>query len=101
MPPIIPIPIRPSTRLNLPQLLIPLLTPLRPLGRLILPVLLLLIAFLLRLMHGLGIVLGGRVHRHEFQGLRGGRVDELVLGACGDDDDVGCFDCLSFLIFPC
>lgn len=94
MPPIIPATIGSSTCLHLPQLLIPLLTPRSPLRRLILPRLLLLVAFLFRLMHGLGIVLGGRVYRHELQRLRGGRVDELVLGPRGDDDDVGGLDCL-------
>jgi hypothetical protein len=54
---------------NLPPLLILLLTPPRPLWRLIDPILLLLISLLLRLMHASRQMLSGRIHRNQLQRL--------------------------------
>lgn len=94
MPPIIAALIRSTLCLHQSLLLIHISRMLTPLRRLVLAALLLLIALLFRLVHGLRVVLGGRVDRDELERLGLGGVDELVLGAGGDDDDVGLLDVL-------
>lgn len=86
--------IRASALLDQTLALVVLLALLAPLRRLVLAVIFFLVAFLLRLVYCLAIVLGWAVHGDQLQRLRLGRVDELVLGSCWHDDDVGGFDVL-------
>jgi hypothetical protein len=76
------------------MLLVVLLALLTPLWRLILAVFLFFVTLFLRLMNSPAIMLRRAVNSHELQRLCLRRVDELVLSAGWDDDDVGSFDVL-------
>lgn len=80
--------IRSSTLLHETLAFIMVLALLAPFGSFVLATLLLLVAFLLRLMLSLRIMLRRTINRNQLQRIRLGRVDELMLRPSGNDDDV-------------
>lgn len=83
-----------ATFLDKTMLLVVILALLTPLRRLILATLLFLVALFLRLVDSSAVMLRWAIDRYKLQRLGLGCVDELVLGAGWNDDDVGGFDIL-------
>jgi hypothetical protein len=91
---IVTILIRPATFLDQTMLFVVFFALLTPLWSLILATLFLFIALFLRLVNSSTVMLCWAVHSDELQRLGLGCVDELVLSAGRDNDDVGSFDIL-------
>jgi hypothetical protein len=77
-------------------LLVGILALLAPLWCLVLACILLFIAFLLRLVHCSGVMLGRTVDSDQFQGLVFASVVELMLGSRWYDNDITGFDILFY-----